>query len=1065
MTRKYIWLAVLAGLALLAVIAILPAAADQPPPTTHSDSVVAWVGARPPEGLAPFAPFQGPLARPLVPPWEDRAPLPTTLMDVGAATWNGMTYVVGGYNGSAVVNTLYRYDPTSNTWTTLASLPVGVQAPRVVAYNGMLYVAGGWDAGGTPQARLDIYNIATNTWTTGAPPPSGRSAYGWAVAGNKIVRVGGCTDSACSVGNNTDIYDPATNTWTAGANYPSGIAWHMCGGVGNVVYCTGGYNGSVAVNTTNAYDVTSNTWTARAPITGQGSWWAAGTGVSGTDMYIFGGVLNQFSTVTDMAMKYDTVANTWTQIENMNHARYRLGGASGSLFAIGGSSSGFTPVNFNEYYPLVVGPTPTPSPTVTGTPPTATPSPTPTNTPMGRCETIPPDPFGYQCEDWVPRTWITATQNTGLSGDDQVVPVPIGFTFSFYGQNFTTANVSSNGNLQFTTSSTAFSNVCPLPASALGLAIHLFWDDLYLPAGGAVYYDTVGSAPNRIFVVEFRDVPHIGTSPSGGTFEVQLEESTGDIWLLYQDVDFGSSSWNNGASASVGIQNATGGYALQYSCNEAVLAAGRVVHIFRPSGTATPTPTPTNTPVGPTPTPTCPPAGNFQVLIVHADDPPPTTLQSQLLADPNVTAVDLFDARSSTPTLAQLQGYDIVVVFSNYPFFDPITLGNNLADYQDGGGVVVANFGSFYGAGNYGIQGRWQTGGYSPYNYSTSVLFNAVTLGTYDPTHPLMQGVTTLNAVARIGATVASGGTQVAAYSDNSSAVAFKTTGGRTAVGMPAYIGDGANSGSGDYARVIVNAGLWLLGGVCPTATPTGVPPTATPTNTPPPTATQAGILYDQYNNASTTGASSQNFEPSLDPYDDELADDFVVPGPDLWFISGIDVDGVYFNGPGPADSVNVRFYANSGGNLPGALLAERLNQPYTGTAGDFSITFTQTVTLGPGTYWVSVQANQNFTPNGQWGWIDRTVQSNNPAAWRNPGGGFGICPDWGYRGSVCGIDPANPDQVFRIRGTSGPPTSVGLAEFGGQAAGGSVLMWAIPLAALGLLLSWALLRRRRVGG
>ncbi|MER3514975.1 MAG: hypothetical protein C4310_11810, partial [Chloroflexota bacterium] len=278
MFKTRFWLLVLAVLALLALIAILPAAADQPPPTTNSDSVVAWVGARPPEGLAPMGPFQSPLSRPLVPPWEDRAPLPTTLMDIGVATWNGMVYVVGGYNGSAVVNTLYRYDPTSNTWTTLAPLPVSVQAPRVVAYNGRLFVAGGWDSFGATQARLDIYDIATNTWIIGAQPPSGRSAYGLAVAGNKIVRVGGCTDSFCSVGNNTDIYDPATNIWTAGANYPSGIAWHMCGGVGNVVYCTGGYNGSVAVNTTNAYDVTTNTWSSRAPITGQGSWWAAGTG-------------------------------------------------------------------------------------------------------------------------------------------------------------------------------------------------------------------------------------------------------------------------------------------------------------------------------------------------------------------------------------------------------------------------------------------------------------------------------------------------------------------------------------------------------------------------------------------------------------------------------------------------------------------------------------------------------------------------------------------------------------------------------------------------------------------
>ena len=77
------------------------------------------------------------------------------------------------------------------------------------------------------------------------------------------------------------------------------------------------------------------------------------------------------------------------------------------------------------------------------------------------------------------------------------------------------------------------------------------------------------------------------------------------------------------------------------------------------------------------------------MLIVYSDDGPPTQLQSEILAEPNVTAVDLFDGQAGTPTLAQLQAYQIVVPYSNFPFFDADTLGNNLADYVDGGGVVV----------------------------------------------------------------------------------------------------------------------------------------------------------------------------------------------------------------------------------------------------------------------------------------------------------------------------------------------------------------------------------------
>jgi len=118
----------------------------------------------------------------------------------------------------------------------------------------------------------------------------------------------------------------------------------------------------------------------------------------------------------------------------------------------------------------------------------------------------------------------------------------------------------------------------------------------------------------------------------------------------------------------------------------------------------------------------------FQVLIVYSDKGLPTQLQSEILAEPNVVAVDLFDAMGGTPTLAQLQQYNIVVPFSNFPFFDADTLGNNLADYVDGGGIVVQQGFSYIGPGSpYGITGRWVSGNYNPYDYSQNFVFNPFT--------------------------------------------------------------------------------------------------------------------------------------------------------------------------------------------------------------------------------------------------------------------------------------------------------------------------------------------------
>ena len=184
-----------------------------------------------------------------------------------------------------------------------------------------------------------------------------------------------------------------------------------------------------------------------------------------------------------------------------------------------------------------------------------------------------------------------------------------------------------------------------------------------------------------------------------------------------------------------------------------------------------------------------------------------------------------------------------------------------------------------------------------------------------------------------------------------------------------------------------------------------------------------AVTLYDQYNNAGTTATSSQDFETAFDAFDTFTADDFVVPAGQTWNITEVDVQGLYFNCTtcGPAASFNVFFYQDSS-TLPGTLVATRLANTYTGTT-DFVITLTSAVTLTPGTYWVSVQARLDFGTGGQFGWQDRTIQSNSGAAFENPGGGF-ACPGgngW-VRKPTC-VATTSPDQVFRLVGTIGGGT------------------------------------------
>ena len=98
------------------------------------------------------------------------------------------------------------------------------------------------------------------------------------------------------------------------------------------------------------------------------------------------------------------------------------------------------------------------------------------------------------------------------------------------------------------------------------------------------------------------------------------------------------------------------------------------------------------------------------------------------------------------------------------------------------------------------------------------------------------------------------------------------------------------------------------------------------------------------------------------------------------------------------------------------------LNRAYVDTSGglgSFRITLPKTgLKLAKGLYWVSVQANMDIGTNGQWGWATRSVQTNNPATWQNPGDGFGSgCTTWANMDTCLGAP--GPDLMFQLKGNT----------------------------------------------
>jgi len=173
--------------------------------------------------------------------------------------------------------------------------------------------------------------------------------------------------------------------------------------------------------------------------------------------------------------------------------------------------------------------------------------------------------------------------------------------------------------------------------------------------------------------------------------------------------------------------------------------------------------------------------------------------------------------------------------------------------------------------------------------------------------------------------------------------------------------------------------------------------------------------LYDQSANDSGIGIVSQNFESSFDQYDAQAADDFTVPSGSKWIISEIDVNGVYFNGSGPAVSENVTFYKDKKGH-PKSVVAS-----FTATGSDSFGSFViaaPKVKLKAGTYWMSVQANLDFSAGGEWGWENQSTSEGTPAQWVNAGNGFATGCTTYTQENVC-IADGQGDHMFVLKGKS----------------------------------------------
>ncbi|WP_040497242.1 hypothetical protein, partial [Fulvivirga imtechensis] len=143
--------------------------------------------------------------------------------------------------------------------------------------------------------------------------------------------------------------------------------------------------------------------------------------------------------------------------------------------------------------------------------------------------------------------------------DDDLSPaVSIGFTFNFFGTDYTDIYISSNGNVAFTAyaESIFWNTSIPAPESPNNMIAVMRTDlDPNVTTTDRIKYRVEGTAPNRVFILFYEDVERFGTG-TGDIVNVQLKlfETTNVIEIHTTE--------NSASVASEttlqGVENATG---------------------------------------------------------------------------------------------------------------------------------------------------------------------------------------------------------------------------------------------------------------------------------------------------------------------------------------------------------------------------------------------------------------------------------------------------------------------------------------------------------------------------
>ncbi|MBM3323896.1 hypothetical protein FJY69_10520, partial [candidate division WOR-3 bacterium] len=169
-------------------------------------------------------------------------------------------------------------------------------------------------------------------------------------------------------------------------------------------------------------------------------------------------------------------------------------------------------------------------------------------------------------------------------GDDTTLLLNLAWPFRLYGREYSMAWVATNGWIGFGPPSQT--NSCPSNVPIPGplgpnRALYPFWDDLWVKGNeGGIWYQYFG---DTLLIIEWHKTRRANCKLCSLRFQAKLFR-TGLIEFHYAQVDAGDERYDQGASATVGIEDHAGRVALQYLYDAEppgnLLTAGRAIRFL-----------------------------------------------------------------------------------------------------------------------------------------------------------------------------------------------------------------------------------------------------------------------------------------------------------------------------------------------------------------------------------------------------------------------------------------------------------------------------------------------------